>query len=90
MKVVLYYILDILYLCIVTMKRYGYVTPEKTCSMHTVRVKAYTIMLWKPGRKVKVTVNFTQEQASDASWGRVVNATPRPLFPGESDPVPIL
>jgi len=56
--------------------------------------------------KVKVRVKFTIEQATKAHrwsrvklysffnlgtiWGWVVNATPRPLYPRERDPVPIV
>jgi hypothetical protein len=56
----------------------------------SVRAKTYTLMFCKPGRNVKVKVKFTLEQASKLSWGWVFNAMPRPLYPGESDPVSIV
>jgi hypothetical protein len=70
--------------------------PSPTPHFKTFQVSTIYLEL----NKVKVKVKFTLEQTTKAQrgssfnlgarWWRVVNATPRQLYPRERDPVPIV
>ena len=44
----------------------------------------------KPGIKLKFTIEQATKAQRGSRWEWVVNATPSPLCPRETDPVPIL